>query len=118
MNTKNRKPVQKCPYPHCDQCCGIVLDPNETDGEGIFYRVHTSRPAERPDSVRTLVERRCTRCKKYFVIENFAVISVLLRYLIQDDPRGLAMTAFRNNKDLLDKLRNDKEFMKLLLSEE
>ena len=114
MNEKN--PVLKCP--HCGKCCGISEEPNEYDGDGIFHMIHTTRPTERPDSVRILVTRRCAKCKKDFVIENFAVISILLRFLIQDDPRGLAMAAFRDNKDLLDKLRNDKEFMKLLLAED
>ena len=112
---KIKDPVFRCP--HCGRCCGIA-DFVEEDGEGIFHILHTEKPPPRADAIRTLVIRRCVECKKDFVVENLASINVILRFLITTDTKKIAMDVFRNNKDLLKKLREDKEFMALLMEQE
>ena len=104
---ENTNDIYKCP--HCSKCIAI----SEARDSGVFVAFHTTKPPERLAALRTLTRRRCphTHCRKYFIVENYADIESILRWLICADKRAIAREVFLRSPDLLKKLRQDKRFM-------
>ena len=100
--------IRRCP--HCDKCCAISAESDE----GIYHEFHKTKPPKRPDAVRALTVRRCAKCKLDYIVESYTSITILLRFLIKKDTTALGLEVFKNNKDLIEKLRNDKPFMELM----
>ena len=83
----------------------------------ISVSLHKTKPPKKHYELRTLTKRRCAKCKRDFVVECYASVDTLLRWLIFTDPDALAREIFTNNADLIEKLRQDKKFMKLINQE-
>ena len=110
---QNENDIYKCP--HCNKCVAI----SEGRDNGFFVALHKTKPAARVSAFRTLTRRKCphTLCRKYFIVENYADIESVLRWLIFNDPNAIARGLFENNPDLITKLRQDKKFMALINDE-
>ena len=107
MNNK----IYKCPY--CEKCCAVYDECHEC----ISISIHKSKPPPRQYTLRTLAKRRCAKCKRDFIVECHASVSVLLRWLIFNDPYALAREIFMDNSDLVKKLQQDEKFMDLITKE-
>ena len=98
--------------PHCGKCVGIAA----AFDEYVLLAVHKGNPPKRANAVQAFMERRCghSECRRDFVVECYIPFAEILRQLIFNDPTALAREIFKNNTDLVEKLREDKEFMALI----
>ncbi|MCL2752409.1 MAG: hypothetical protein FWE62_06625 [Firmicutes bacterium] len=102
-------PVHRCP--HCGKCIALAFERDEC----VSVAFHKDTPSRRPDVVQLLAKRRCARpdCKKDFIVECYAPIRDLLRWLILKRPDALARE-FEGDSDLIKALRQDKKLMALI----
>ena len=110
-----KEKIYKCP--HCGKCIALAHKRDDC----ILVDFHKTEPLERrPHVVQMFVERRCAHaeCKRDFIVECYAPIHDLLRWLIFHDPDEMARCIFENNTDLIRKLRQDKKFMELINNEQ
>ena len=112
MISKEKNPIQRCPYPKCDKCIAISIRGHET----MHVCFHQGEPPTRPGSVGASYRRRCPHCGAYFFVENYFVLHEVLHWLIFNDPAALARGVFENNTELIKKLRQDTKFMTLINS--
>ena len=108
--------IYHCPNPKCEKCIALAYKRDECISVA-FHFPSTIEPPRRPHTVRLLAERRCPKCKKDFIVECYASISDILRWLIFQDPDAIARNLFEHSPDLITKLRQDKKFMQLINDE-
>ena len=105
---EQNSPIHKCP--HCNKCIALAYKRDNC----ISVAFHRTEPQRRPQVIQLLAERRCPKCKKDFIVECYASMGDILRWLIFNDPYAIARNLFENNTDLVKKLRQDKKFMALI----
>ena len=112
MEKQNDDPVRRCPS--CAKCISI------SQGYHPIMHVcfHKEKPSSRPGSFCMSDRRRCPHCGEYFFVENHVSIGEMLRWLIFNDPDALAREQFEKDPELVKKLRQDKQFMTLINSDE
>ena len=102
--------VYRCP--HCNKCIAISYERDEC----ISVAFHKSKPIRRKHILQLLAQRRCAHveCKKDFIVECYAPVHDLLRWMIFKDPEYMAQEIFDKNPDLIKKLQQSPRFMALI----
>jgi len=105
---QKNNPVYRCP--HCTKCVAIVAECDIC----ISIILHKTVPPKRPHTLRFLTERRCMKCKQDFVVEGYADLAEILRFLICYDTNYIAREIFSQNPEFIEKMREDKLFMAMI----